>query len=1087
MTVENTNPIQHFTANGETTVFAISFAVEGKDNIKVTVNGSVVSVNDYSYDALTKAVVFNAAPEDGAEVVVERVTSLDRSINYQTYDNSFRPETLNYDLDRIWHVLQEDKITDAEILARIKDEIEWRRTHNTEWDLLAQAREQGLFNALKSYMDTIGAMSVPNLFDGITDNVVITEEGVSQRVTNRGLKQAQAELLEALNSLNGTVNVNLAEAKTYTDDEKARAVAEETRISNSLVAETNRATDAESILQSQINAVGVGNKAYKTYAEMVADAANITAKSKITVTNDSDTTRNGDYQYDGTSFTKSVYDVLTLAKQDADLNYGSTKLRTKAISAELEVNEADYGVENPSANASTQKNGTLNGTKTVMFNTDFVINEDGYLTSVSFIRYSTTINKSTLVFLSPTLASNQFKVEEYVEIKSVGERYTFNDLELDTPFYVKKGWIVGFYTDGNVSDSIALTEDPLNKTSFRSLGATTLEKNAVLSLNASPYNYRQQIKMTVISATKMKSVQSSIDRLNTNLDIQSKLAKDYSVYEATPLNKIALKSLKNKLSKFVYMGTSIANNTNSSVNKFAVSLQREFGSALGSWVCAGSLGGAVTGAYQDWLRQDFGGTKFLRLNGKNTSKAFTVKTYGNKLKIYYSKEVDGSTFNVVIDGVTTHTINCNGSEQSYRNVLDLTLSSGAHTVTFNPPASGDVYLESYEYYEESLGGLLRKDLTLGGSSLSNCFKRGVTTGNPNIPIVGNNGVDSFFDPEADLAFIEWHVNDSGTGGNWVSSGDYFNALKYLVDKYVAAKIPVILTTEMSGHYRTNANISNRDAYIKSKKDILRMQQAGVWVLDWDQAHRASVYDDLAHYCRTFYSTTYNDATDTFTGDFIHPSSVGYRALDDLLTEVTTVKVPHDLTVQKVMNHKFRYIPESTPKLIETEGKALPLESMGVRFLEVGVVNTPIYKDSTVTNIQTTFKESIRSSILEDDYGHYLQTGVAQGSLNSPYGFISYLATGTYHLVLKVSGNFTVRLDTSVGRILNLQDNVAPNITGLVENYLQVTGGSSENGEAPLTVCLKVQITTAGNLDIRFGRIYDICVVKNKTDDIFVVN
>lgn len=327
MTVENTNPIQHFTANGETTVFAISFAVEGKDNIKVTVNGSVVSVNDYSYDALTKAVVFNAAPVEGAEVVVERVTSLDRSINYQTYDNSFRPETLNYDLDRIWHVLQEDKVTDAEILARIKDEIEWRRTHDNEWDLLAQAREQGLFNALKSYMDTIGAMSVPNLFDGITDNVVITEEGVSQRVTNRGLKQAQAELLEALNSLNGTVNVNLAEAKTYTDDEKARAVAEETRISNSLVAETNRATDAESVLQSQINALGVGNKAYKTYAEMVADQANIQANSKITVTNDTDTSKNGDYQFDGTVFTKSSYDVLTLSK-----NY------TQEAISEIDVN-----------------------------------------------------------------------------------------------------------------------------------------------------------------------------------------------------------------------------------------------------------------------------------------------------------------------------------------------------------------------------------------------------------------------------------------------------------------------------------------------------------------------------------------------------------------------------------------------------------------------------------------------------------------------------------------------------------------------------------------------------------------------------
>lgn len=37
MTVENTNPIQHFTANGVTTTFAIQFAVEGKDNIKVIV------------------------------------------------------------------------------------------------------------------------------------------------------------------------------------------------------------------------------------------------------------------------------------------------------------------------------------------------------------------------------------------------------------------------------------------------------------------------------------------------------------------------------------------------------------------------------------------------------------------------------------------------------------------------------------------------------------------------------------------------------------------------------------------------------------------------------------------------------------------------------------------------------------------------------------------------------------------------------------------------------------------------------------------------------------------------------------------
>lgn len=301
MTVENTNPIQHFTANGETTVFAISFAVEGKDNIKVTVNGSVVSVNDYIYDALTKAVVFNAAPEDGVEVIVERVTSLDRSINYQTYDNSFRPETLNYDLDRIWHVLQEDKITDAEILGRIKDEIEWRRTHNTEWDLLAQAREKGLFNALKSYMDAIGAMSVPNLFDGITDNVVITEEGVSQRVTNRGLKQAQAELLDALNALSGKVDTNLVTAKDYTDTEKTRAMTEESRLTSALNAETSRAVAAENSIRTLAQSISGGYLTSKdTLAELLTVTGTVGQVAKVM----NDGANSGDYRHNGTTWVK---------------------------------------------------------------------------------------------------------------------------------------------------------------------------------------------------------------------------------------------------------------------------------------------------------------------------------------------------------------------------------------------------------------------------------------------------------------------------------------------------------------------------------------------------------------------------------------------------------------------------------------------------------------------------------------------------------------------------------------------------------------------------------------------------------------
>lgn len=49
-------------------------------------------------------------------------------------------------------------------------------------------------------------------------------------------------------------------------------------------------------------------KAYKTYAAMDADKANIPANSSVDVTNDLDESKNGAYIYDGVAFTRSQYD-----------------------------------------------------------------------------------------------------------------------------------------------------------------------------------------------------------------------------------------------------------------------------------------------------------------------------------------------------------------------------------------------------------------------------------------------------------------------------------------------------------------------------------------------------------------------------------------------------------------------------------------------------------------------------------------------------------------------------------------------------------------------------------------------------------
>lgn len=124
------------------------------------------------------------------------------------------------------------------------------------------------------------------------------------------------------------LNEDLAQSKVFLNGkitaEEQRAILEESKLASGLQeAEqslSSKITTVESNLEVKIGAVGVGNKAYKTYALMDADKVNIPAKSKVTVTNDATSSNNGDWQWDGVAFTKSVYDPLQQAKNYADAN-----------------------------------------------------------------------------------------------------------------------------------------------------------------------------------------------------------------------------------------------------------------------------------------------------------------------------------------------------------------------------------------------------------------------------------------------------------------------------------------------------------------------------------------------------------------------------------------------------------------------------------------------------------------------------------------------------------------------------------------------------------------------------------------------
>lgn len=108
MAVSEQTPYQEYTANGVATSFAVAFQCLSKDTLIVTING--VEQSSVLWNFTGGNVVFIAAPANLSIIGIKRSTALSREITYQTHDNSFRPSVLNGDIDRLWHVLQENQL-----------------------------------------------------------------------------------------------------------------------------------------------------------------------------------------------------------------------------------------------------------------------------------------------------------------------------------------------------------------------------------------------------------------------------------------------------------------------------------------------------------------------------------------------------------------------------------------------------------------------------------------------------------------------------------------------------------------------------------------------------------------------------------------------------------------------------------------------------------------------------------------------------------------------------------------------------------------------------------------------------------------
>ncbi len=127
MSVQEKIPYVSYIANGSTVKFNIPFDLHNAGYLVVTVDKMIPAVGSYIVNLNDMSITFVTAPRSGAQVELYRDTKLKRDTNYQSYDNSFRPSSVNFDFDSIWQALQDQHMVDARIAARIREEIEQRR------------------------------------------------------------------------------------------------------------------------------------------------------------------------------------------------------------------------------------------------------------------------------------------------------------------------------------------------------------------------------------------------------------------------------------------------------------------------------------------------------------------------------------------------------------------------------------------------------------------------------------------------------------------------------------------------------------------------------------------------------------------------------------------------------------------------------------------------------------------------------------------------------------------------------------------------------------------------------------------------
>lgn len=220
MAVQEQTPYIKYIANGVTQTFATEFDCESKDQLVVMLNGEEPVFTSWSY--ADKQVTFLIAPVVDTVVELKRQSKLNRTTDYQSYNNSFRPPAVNNDFDRIWYAIQEQNYKTGQY------DFDYSYAVNTSNQALsnaatAQQRADDAYNLADTINTEIrdierGGTGADNAADARTNLEVYSKTETSTTITN-ATKQAtesisgQAKIATTAIAQAGTNDTDIITAK----------------------------------------------------------------------------------------------------------------------------------------------------------------------------------------------------------------------------------------------------------------------------------------------------------------------------------------------------------------------------------------------------------------------------------------------------------------------------------------------------------------------------------------------------------------------------------------------------------------------------------------------------------------------------------------------------------------------------------------------------------------------------------------------------------------------------------------------------------------------------------------------------------